>query len=148
MIAIPQECFEQQGHLGELLVCEEGRCKMIFRKPANRTADKIRVDNCVLRQAPACDYLVIDWIGRKHFVELKGRHVEEGLKQIGATIPHFLVPGSTEEFWAFVICTGIAPAAQPGSQTEQARIKKRWKNGRIFVKTKQFEHPIRDVANA
>jgi hypothetical protein len=145
VIEIPQECFKQPGHLGELLVCEEGRCKMVFRKPKNRKADLIRVDNCVLRQVPACDYLVIDWMGRKHFVELKGRHMEEGLKQIGETIPHFLVRNSAEEFWAFVICTGIAPAAQPGMQTERARIQKRWKNARVFVKTKQFEHLIQDI---
>ena len=148
MIEIPPECFEKRGHLGELLVCAEGRCKMVFRKPRDRTADLIRVDHCVLRQAPACDYLVIDWLDRKHFVELKGRHVEEGLKQIGATIPHFLDSGSTEEIWCFVICSACSPATLPGRQVEAARIRKRWRNASIFVKTKQWEYTINEAAEA
>ena len=116
---------------------------MVFRKPKNRAADLIRIDNCVLRQEPACDYLVIDWLDRKHFVELKGRHVEEGLKQIGATIPHFLEAGSDVEFWCFVICSACAPATLPGRQVEEARIRKRWKKARICIKTKSWEHEIK-----
>ncbi len=148
MIDIPPECFKERGHLGEFLACAEGRRKMIFRKPKNRTADLIRIDNCVLRQVLACDYLVIDWVGRKYFIELKGRHVEEGLKQIGATIPYFVVSGSREEMWCFVICSACAPATLPGRQVEEARIRNRWRNASIFVKTKQWEYTINEAAQA
>jgi len=118
---------------------------MVFRKPKGRLADLIRVDNCVLRQVPACDYLVVDWVGRKHFVELKGKHAEEGLKQIGATIPEFLERGSEEEIWCFVICSRIVTAASPGMRSEEARIRKKWKRAKIIWRSKTYEHILKEA---
>jgi len=115
---------------------------MVFRKPKDLPADLIRIDNCVIKQASACDYLLLDWLERKHFVELKGRHVEDGLKQIEATIPHFVPSGSDEPIWCFVVCTKYPRLALPGSQKQQALIRKKWNNARIVVKTSPCEHVL------
>src|SRR5437899_537159 len=134
MIAIPQECFKSKNHRGRTLVCEEKGMRMVFLKARERTADKIQVDGCIPLPGPACDYLVRDWKGRQHFVELKGKHVEHGLKQIEATIPHFISEGSNEHIWCFVVCLRSSPASLPGRQAAQLRIVRQW-NATIIVKT-------------
>ena len=141
MIPIPEECFHEKGHTGRQLVCEEHGRRMVFCKPTGCKADKIRIDGCVLVEKPACDYLVRDWKERQHFVELKGRHDEEALKQIEATIPHFVPVNSEERIWCFVICSGASPATRPGIQSRKRRISKKW-NATIVIRTNVFEHKL------
>lgn len=140
MTHIPAKCYKAKGHTGQTLVCEERRRRMVFRKPAGCTADKIQVDGCVLPQGPACDYLVRDWKGRHHFIELKGKHDEEALKQIEATIPHFVAAGSDEKIWCFIVGSGSSPATLPGIQSRKRLIRKRWQNAEIIVRTNVHEH--------
>ena len=104
-------------------------------------ADKIRVDGCVLKEGKACDYLVIDWKRRRHFVELKGRHDEAALHQIIATIPSF-IEDSGEEFWCFIACTGCSPKARPGVQNLKSKIKRSWPKARIVIRTGECEHSL------
>jgi hypothetical protein len=144
MTSIPEECFEMKGHTGASLVCEERGRKMVFKKPSGRVADKIRIDGCVIRNKPACDYLVRDWLGRQHFVELKGRHDEEALKQIEATIPLFVRRGSKKKFWCFVVTSGSSPASLPGIQSQILRIRKRWKYAEIKIRTNLHKHELKD----
>ena len=143
MTPIPPKCFKEKGHKGRMLVCEERRRRMVFRKPEGCAADKIQVDGCVLPQGPACDYLVRDWKGRHHFVELKGKHDEEALKQIEATIPHFVPAGSKAAIWCFVVGSGSSPATLPGIQSRKRSIRKQWENAVIFVRTNVCEHLLR-----
>jgi len=144
MTPIPEECFEAKGHTGVSLVCEERGRKMVFEKPKGRVADKIRVDRCVVRNKTACDYLVRDWLGRQHFVELKGKHDEEALKQIEAKIPLFVEQGSKERFWCFVVTSGSSPATLPGIQSQMLRIRRRWKYAEIKIRTKIHKHELKD----
>jgi hypothetical protein len=144
MTPIPEKCFEAAGHKGPMLVCEERGRKVVFRKPRGRAADMIRVDGCVVRNKPACDYLVRDWLGRQHFVELKGKHDEEALKQIEATIPLFVENDSKERFWCFVVTSGSSPANLPGIQSRKARIRGRWKYAEIVIRTNLHEHMLKD----
>lgn len=142
MIVIPEECYEEKDHKGATLVCEENGRKVIFKKPQGKKAQKIRVDGCCIRQATACDYLVLDWENRYHFVELKGSNVEHALKQLSATIPSFFKAGSKAKFWCFIASTGSAPAATTGVQNKKAQIKKAWKNAVIAIRTNQYVHAL------
>ena len=117
MIDIPAKCIVEINHQGPKLVCEENGRRVVFSKPRRKSAEKIRIDGCVLRQEPACDYLVRDWKDRHYFVELKDGHDEHALKQIAATIPHFFGATSKESFWCLVACSGSSPRSRPGLQT-------------------------------
>ena len=147
MTSIPEECFEAKGHTGVSLVCEERGRKMVFEKPRGRVADKIRIDGCVVRNQTACDYLVRDWLGRQHFVDLKGKHDEDALKQIEATIPLFIEHGSKKKFWCFVVTSGSSPASLPGIQSRMARIHKRWKYAKILIRTNLHTHRLEDESD-
>jgi hypothetical protein len=141
MISIPPECYRPKGHRGKILVCEENGRRMAFHKSDGRLADKIRVDGCVLKGVLSCDYLVIDWKGRMHFVELKGSNVEHALAQIEATIPHFLQAPEDGQVWCFVVCSAVPPAAAPGIQAAKLRLNKKWK-ARTIIRTARCEHTL------
>ena len=94
--SIPSHCFEEVGHVSERLVCEQRGRKITFLKPRGQIVDKINVDGCAMAQRTARDYLVVDWLGGKHFMELKGSGVERAFIQIEQTILHFLGRASQE----------------------------------------------------
>jgi hypothetical protein len=119
MTEIPEACFDEKGHTGSRLICEERGRRVVFRKPRGSAADKIRIDGCVVHEKPACDYLVRDWRNRHHFVELKGKHDEEALEQIEATISLFIERGSKKRFWCFIVGSGSSPPACPVSSRER-----------------------------
>ena len=143
--SIPDVCYQPRDHRGATLVCEERRGrKMVFHKPAERLASKIKVDRCVIRDRRACDYLICDWRNRYHFVELKGGHVEKAFGQLLETIPVFLRRGTRDRFWCFVVCSGSPPNSLPGRQSAQARLKKAWPSMVLKVQTGQCEHRLRE----
>lgn len=102
---VPAACYEQKDHRGSNLVCEENGRRMIFTKAPGRFASKIRIDGCVIKERTACDYLVHDWKGRYHFVELKGCDVRKAFRQLAAAISELLPANMKDEFWCFVICS-------------------------------------------
>jgi len=115
MTDIPRKCIE--NHRGAELVCEENHRKMVFHKPADRIAEKIRIDGCVPMPGKRCDYLVRDWKNRHHFVELKGTKVRDAFDQLEATIPHFVesAPHPRPEIWCFIVCTKMSPKPKNGN---------------------------------
>ncbi len=142
MSRILKECIVAKDHDGATLVCEENGRRVIFQKPQGSKADKIKIDGCYVRQATACDYLVIDWKNRHHFVELKGSNVEHALEQLKVTVSMFFDSGDPAPVWCFVASTRSAPAARPGIQNKKARIKKAWKNAVIEIRTNQHVHTL------
>jgi hypothetical protein len=135
---LPAECVEQ--HEGQFLVCaEKGRC-VRFEKQPKRVAQKIRVDGCVIKQKTSCDYLVLDWKQRKHFVELKGKDVDHAFEQLEATIPEFETIGSNDEIWCFIVCSE-SPRTTSKVQVRKAKFAKRF-SARLVVKTDVCEHVL------
>ena len=132
-------CYEQKDHTGVKLVCEAGGREMIFTKPVGRRASKIKVDGCVIKNKTACDYLVYDWKGRYHFVELKGRDVEGAFAQLAASISYFFPSGAPKKFWCFIVCTKSPPNSLPSGQNAQARLKQKW-IGSMTLKVKVNRH--------
>lgn len=141
MIEIPLRCYEERAHRGTKLVCEANGRSLVFIKPAGAIAEKIVVDGCVVRNLRACDYLVIDWRGRKHFVELKGKDVDYALRQLDATIPKFLEK-SDERIWCFVISAGTPPNISTSWQNAKLRFTRRWKNAELRIKTHACVHQL------
>ena len=142
MITIPEKCYEEKAHKGEKLVCKENKRQVIFTKPMGKTADKIRVDGCMLCQQIACDYLVIDWKGRHHFVELKGSDVEHALEQIGATVLHFKDAIKAEPFWCLIACTKVPPVIRASLQNSRLKFTRKWKKAEIKIKADTYVHVL------
>jgi len=113
---------------------------MRFCKPPTRSARKIRIDGCVIKNALACDYLIIDWRERKHFVELKGKDVDYAYEQLEATIPKFTFLGANDVIWCFIVCSE-APATTPKVQIRKAQFAKRFR-AQLTVKTDFCEHVL------
>jgi hypothetical protein len=137
---IPEKCI--QNHGGQFLVCEEMGRLIRFRKPAKRYAQKIRVDGCVITGKSACDYLVFDWVERKHFVELKGKDVDHAFKQLASTIPFFSKMGSNDPIWCFIICSE-SPRTTTKVQAQKEQFAEKFR-AHLVVRTNQYEHTLED----
>jgi hypothetical protein len=111
---------------------------MVFQNA--KGARKIRIDDCVPIQGPACDYLVVASDGREHFVELKGKNVEHAIKQLESTIPQLsLHIQSKKEIWCFIVCSESPISTKTQKFKEQ--FKKKFK-ATLKVKTGECEHMI------
>jgi hypothetical protein len=137
-IEIPPPCV--QKHTGRSLVCKANGRLMRFCKADREIARKITVDGCVIKNALACDFLVINWRDRKHFVELKGKDVDHAYEQLEATIPLFAFLGANDVIWCFIVCSE-APATTPKVQIKKAQFAKRFR-ARLTVKTAFCEYTL------
>jgi len=57
--------------------------------PSERPVDKVQVDGCAITEGPRCDWAVEvddDVSHEEIFIELKGSHITDAVKQIEATI--------------------------------------------------------------
>lgn len=106
------------------IVLEEGKAKITFLNPDRNPVRKIKIDESNLIEGMQCDYLLIDQTELDHFVELKGRHTKDAVKQIIATataIPR--APGQVECFG--VIVSRKNPLAASEVQQEKKRLRKK-----------------------
>lgn len=81
------QCNENRLH-----VASENRREYRLENPSQVRICKVRIDGCFLAdsQEKKCDFLfIICESGDSYFVELKGRHLLEGIEQIATTLDHF-----------------------------------------------------------
>jgi Holliday junction resolvase-like predicted endonuclease len=72
---------------GSIVSLREKQAKIIFNNPNNYDIIKIRPEKCSVLNKKRCDWLlIIEKIATGIFVELKGRHYEEGVEQIKNTV--------------------------------------------------------------
>ena len=137
-VPIPTNCKKVEN--GPTIVCKEKGRKMVFINSARKQVEKIRVDGCVLRQVLACDFLVIEYSGSEHFIELKGKNVAHALKQLEATIPLLSKNRTDQPNYAWII-SSEAPSIQSGFQIQKARFIKAFKV-KLIVRTNLGQHTL------
>jgi hypothetical protein len=116
------------------------RCrKATFLNPDNFQYLKVRVDNCIVENATAADWLISkEGIGDV-IVELKGRNVEHAVKQINATAELWTGEGlRTGKLAALIVATQY-PSANTAIQKAQQAFSKKY-NGPLHVVTRNAEY--------
>ena len=81
------ECEEKTT--APIIKFEESKVKLYFLNPNRRESLKIKVDGCIYEEGSEeirCDYLLLDFNHREHFIELKGSDVPHAIKQLEASI--------------------------------------------------------------
>ncbi len=68
------------------IVFRQAQSRITFLNPKKRKVRKIAVDGHVPIKGKRCDYLLIDFAQKEHYIELKGSRVEHGIEQIESTV--------------------------------------------------------------
>jgi hypothetical protein len=69
------------------IVLKENHRSFVLRNPNRREVVKVRVDGCLIRGSPACDWaLIVPEEPREWYVELKGSNVNHAITQLEETI--------------------------------------------------------------
>jgi hypothetical protein len=144
-VEIPQACVTAGNHAA--ITCAEKGRKITFLNPAKRLLTKYVIDGCrPLRGLLAdpmcqlCDYLVVDWRSREHYVELKGSRVEHALNQLSSTISQLSSTSPTDRVFCWIVTTE-SPSTQSKFQVLKAKFEKRL-NARVVIRTNRCEHTL------
>jgi len=90
-LKIPPErinCVERVAHK-EILLSGKQTSRLYLLNPSQRWVEKVQVDGCVITEGLRCDWAVeVDdqFSCEEIFIELKGSHITDAVKQIEATI--------------------------------------------------------------
>ena len=104
------------------IVLEEKRSSITFVNNCRKRVRRIEVDDCVITEGKRCDYLLVTPEKTEYYVELKGKNVGHGVKQIEATINKLSADKRQRPKLAFVIATRY-PLAGTDIQKHQERFK-------------------------
>jgi len=83
-----KNCAERVRHK-KILLSDKKTSRLYLLNPNERWVEKVLVDGCAITDAACCDWAVEvdDHVSREEiFIELKGTHISEAVKQIEATI--------------------------------------------------------------
>lgn len=101
------------------------------------TVNQVTVDGCYITSGLKCDYLfeiINQTINRVFYVELKGKNIEHGIKQLEATIHHCKSEHKSIPKLCYIIASRV-----PKSSTSSQKLKKEFKrknNIQLFIDTK------------
>jgi hypothetical protein len=145
-VRIPDECAEPSRN--EKIVCAENRCKITFINRARRKVVKYRIDGCRLLRdllenpgCKLCDYLVaVESRGEEHYVELKGKHVQDALDQLASTIRQLKSSSPRSSVYCWVIATE-SPRESSKFQVLRRKFEREF-SARVKIRTSQCEHVL------
>jgi len=109
----------------KLLDPKGGKSTLYFDNPRREPFIKITVDGCVVKKsAPGsrCDYLVLDPVGKEHYVELKGQKVLEAEDQLESSIRRLSANPTGGAKRCFIITSRV-----PQLTSDIQRMKRRFK---------------------
>lgn len=139
---IRNECIETTNV--SRIVVEEGGKKATFMNATRRTFRKIRVDNCVVKNATAADYLIEkDGVGAL-VVELKGSDVAHAITQVVETGQWYRTHVAKEEKLAALIVCNQYPRVSSIVLRGQARFS-RLCGGNLTVVSRNREHHFEEL---
>lgn len=128
-----QKC--KYGYAEKSLSLSEKGKTMRFGNPGAQPLDVISVDQCWLKQQPACDYLILDWKERLYLVELKGSDIAKAYKQLHAMLVALVPASFTEAISCFVIANKVPSAVQAEVKNIKKKMK-RWRSVTFTDRTK------------
>lgn len=73
-------CVEKVNH--SLIKVEERRSNFLIKNDERRNFERHRIDNCVIKNGVRCDWAISDENGNTAFIELKGKDIEHGCRQL------------------------------------------------------------------
>ena len=127
-------------------VGEKGK-KATFRNPHRSTMVKIKIDNCVVKNATAADYVVSKPACGDVVVELKGKDVESAIKQIEATIDLWRKRPEFQGKIAGLIVASQCPKVSTKLLKAKSRILRDFK-AHLHIVTKNLEFDIEKLFQA
>ena len=96
-----QFCEEKINH--SKISCEDKGRTFYFLNLLKKNVSRIKIDGCVPIPGLGCDYLIITWTERQHFVELKGTDVRHAVRQLVSTIKELHGRRPEEPVFAWVV---------------------------------------------
>lgn len=124
---------------------EEKGMSAVLLNDDRRTYLRIKVDDCLVRgDGKRADWLI--WLPRtgQAIIELKGRHVEDAVKQVSATADYLAANGMREGKLAGLVVCRQSPAAT--TQTQLASAAFRQKRGfKLTFKSKAMVCAFEDL---
>lgn len=105
---------------------EENKMKAIFENRDKEEFEKIRVDNCLIKQETAADWIISHKQKGAIVVELKGCHVERAIKQIYATIDFWLGYRSGQKNPAALVVCSKYPSFDTEVRKEKRKFRKKY----------------------
>ncbi len=145
-VRIPEECVETSRNAK--IVCAEKRCKITFVNRTRREVIKYRIDGCrplraLLKGPPCklCDYLVVVLSpGEEHYVELKGKHVQDALDQLASTLRQLRSSSPKSSVYCWIIATE-SPRESSKFQVLRRKFEREF-SARVKIRTSQYEHVL------
>ena len=120
-------------------VSENRRVFKIYNKSLF-TINKVRVDGCYLTNGRKCDYLfeiVDENVKEVFYVELKGKHIEDAIEQLEATLKHCFKIHKNIPKSCYIVASRV-----PKASTSTQKLKKEFKRKNsvmLYIDTKQKE---------
>lgn len=117
------DACSQEVLVSKIKVEEKGK-QAVFLNPDLRKVRKTQVDGCLVKQATACDWLVVRAEDEGVLVELKGCDVAKAIEQIEATFAYLNSNGGlTKKMAALIVCRN--PPNHPLFNSKLLRAKNR-----------------------
>lgn len=129
------ECEEYKADAK--IVLQENKSKITFLNPAQAKILVIKIDGCVIKDEKTlrCDYGVIPGDEVEIYVELKGSHISDAVKQIKSTIRLLSASPQKIRRLCFIVSTRV-PKQTTSIQQLQSQFKKEF-NASFRVKNSQ-----------
>ncbi|NEW61616.1 hypothetical protein GSY74_10000 [Sulfurovum sp. bin170] len=124
----------------KIISVSENRRTFRVNNSSSLSINKVEVDGCYISSGLKCDYLfeIIDKeIKQIFYVELKGKNIEHGIKQLEATIKYCLSVHKNIPKECYIVASRV-----PKSSTSSQKLKKEFKrknNIQLFIDTKTKE---------
>lgn len=115
------------------IVLKEERSKITFLNNLKNDVRKIKIDDCLIKEGPRSDYLLIDNSDTYYWVELKGTDIRHAIEQLKATIIKFNV--KKNQSYSFVIPTKVNPSLSTTIQINKRYFIKHFKSILIVKNT-------------
>ena len=142
MSEVPCPCTEALTD-SKIRVEENGK-KAVFLNIGRARCLRVHVDGCLIKQATACDWLVVMGDEGAVLVELKGKDVEHALVQLETTMEHIVASKKyPNRVAALVVCGGVPkhPSFDTKLQRAKSRLVARFK-APLHVVHGNFEYEI------
>ncbi|GBF81501.1 hypothetical protein [Aphanothece sacrum] len=138
------ECSENINHKSILIQDKKGKSKFYLENKSQLMITKIIVDGCLNITGKKCDYLItIDHPLIEIYIELKGRRVDEAIKQIENTIQQVSKNKYTGTKFCYIVHTKCLLTTQE-IQNYTKTFKKNY-NATLRFKPSGFKEKIVDI---
>jgi len=136
---IPPACTRVET--SSRIVRKERRRLFVLANPNRVRVQVVDVDGCAITDGQRCDWLFLPPGGKEIYLELKGRHVGEGIRQLEATISRLSADKGGVPKYCYLVPTSVRRPMRTEIQVAKDRFDRQYR-AKLIVKAKQAEHRI------